>query len=368
MEFNLADCRYCSEVSLANKEDPIGTAGTAEKWLIVEVPRPWKKNIWDNKPYFKPLIGVLIELEQSEPELSVRLMAIVPDKEYSNPDYIRVFYYFRPEKMFSQYEKHEYLIPLSELITLARAILLEPQQLPEFTSYRQPTNDIREILVCTHTQVDTACGRYGTPLYTKLKKDYADVSEGKLRVWQTSHFGGHKFAPTLIDFPSGKFWGHLQPEVLDTLIYQQGSLDSLKPYYRGWSGLEQFEQIAERAIWRQEGWEWQNYPKYGYINAKDEGNLAKIILKQILKLIPVQKAKLLLKILDRDMDWVEVTMEYFLPDSNIKQEYKVRIEVAGKVVTAGKSAKQMQLQSVKQYHVVNLSKISSEERVKVLPY
>ena len=363
---NLANCRYCSEVSLANQEDPIGTAGTAEKWLIVEVPRPWKKNIWEHKPNFKPLIGVLIELEQLEPNPSLRLMAIAPDKEYSQPDYIRVFYYFRPGEMFSQYEKQEYLVPSSQLVPLVRAIILEPQQLSQFTSYQQQTKDIREILVCTHTHYDTACGRYGTPLYTKLRKEYATVSSGKLRVWQTSHFGGHKFAPTLIDFPSGRFWGHLQPEVLDTLIYQRGSLDALKPYYRGWSGLGQFEQIAEREIWMKEGWEWQNYPKYGYIVAKDKGNIAKIILKQILKLIPIPKIKFLLQKLEKDVNWVEVFIEYLSPDNTTKQGYKVRIELKGKVMTAGKSAKQMQLKPVKQYHVVNLNKIPAQDRVKVL--
>ena len=365
---NLANCRYCSEVSLANQEDPIGTAGTAEKWIVVEVPRPWKKDIWNHKPYFKPLMGIVIELEQLEPDLSFRLMAIAPDKEYSQPNYIRVFYYFRPGKMFSQYEKQEYLVPLSQLVPLVRAILIEPQQLPEFANYQQPTNDIREILVCTHTQVDTACGRYGTPLYTKLRKDYAPVSARKLRVWQTSHFGGHKFAPTLIDFPSGRFWGHLQPEVLDILIDQRGSLEALRPYYRGWSGLEQFEQIAEREIWMKEGWTWQNHPKSGYIVTKDRGSIVKIVIKQILQLIPIPRIKFLLKRLDRDVNWVEVFIEYLSPNNNIKQGYKVRIESKGKVMTAGKSAKEMKLQPVKQYHVVNLTKISSQDRVKILSH
>ena len=48
---DLSECRYCSEVSLAQGEDPIGTAGVAEQWLIIEVPRPWKKNLWQEKTF-----------------------------------------------------------------------------------------------------------------------------------------------------------------------------------------------------------------------------------------------------------------------------------------------------------------------------
>ena len=38
---NLVDCRYCSQVSKANGEDPIGSAPQIDYWIIVEVPQPW---------------------------------------------------------------------------------------------------------------------------------------------------------------------------------------------------------------------------------------------------------------------------------------------------------------------------------------
>jgi len=34
------DCRFCSLVSQNNGEDPIGTAGTYDRWLIIELPLP----------------------------------------------------------------------------------------------------------------------------------------------------------------------------------------------------------------------------------------------------------------------------------------------------------------------------------------
>ncbi|MGD1920258.1 MAG: sucrase ferredoxin [Pleurocapsa sp.] len=352
---DISTCRYCSEVSQLQGEDPIGTAGTAAEWLIIEVPRPWKKDIWQEKAEYKPIIGILMELERRNPNLSLRLMAIATDKEYSQPSKIRVFYYSRPGNMFANYEKQEYIVANSQLIALVKALLLEPEKLEEFAGICQNTVDIRDILVCTHTQWDTACGRYGTPLYEKLRKNYAPKSQGKLRIWHTSHFGGHKFAPTLIDFPSGRFWGHLKPEVLDMLVHQQGDLTQLRPYYRGWSGMEQFAQIAEREIWLKEGWEWANYLKSGRIVTCDRGNLFKILLGLILKILPIKKAKLLLQKLNRNPNWAEVEISYSTND--IQGIYKIRIEAKGNVMTAGKSGKQMQLKPVKQYATSRITKL-----------
>ncbi|MEM8718467.1 MAG: sucrase ferredoxin [Cyanobacteria bacterium P01_G01_bin.39] len=357
---DISTCRYCSEVSQLQGEDPIGTAGVADEWLIIEVPRPWKKDVWQEKPEFRPIISILLELEQRNPNLSLRLMAIAPDRKYSQPGKIRVFYYSRLESMFARYEKQEYVVDTSQLISLVKAILLEPKTLKQFERDQQNTTNIREMLVCTHTQWDTACGRYGTPLYEKLRKSYAPESEGELRIWHTSHFGGHKFAPTLIDFPSGRFWGHLKPELLDTLIYEQGDLTQIKPCYRGWSGMEKFAQIAEREIWLKEGWSWKDYPKSGRILKRDRGNILKILLRLILKLLPIKKAKLLLDQLDRDLNWAEVEITYCPQNEDFKEAYRVRIEAKANILTASKSAKQMQLKPVKQYSVSRIEKLAKE--------
>ncbi len=43
--------------------------------------------------------------------------------------------------------------------------------------------------------------------------------------------------------------------MLDLLVHRNGPVADLHPFYRGWCGLKQFEQIAEREIWMQEGWQ-----------------------------------------------------------------------------------------------------------------
>lgn len=86
---------------------------------------------------------------------------------------------------------------------------------------------------------------------------------GQLRVWRCSHFGSHQLAPTLVDLPEGRCWGHLEPEVLELLVKRNEPVAGLRQFYRGWAGLTQFEQIAEREIWIREGWDWLDYLKAG---------------------------------------------------------------------------------------------------------
>lgn len=332
----LTDCRFCSLISKANKEDPIGTAGTCNHWLIIEIPKPWPQKIHQENPTIKSLLGLFQELV-SQYGIKLKPILIAPDREYSNPGFTRLFYYYRPVKLFSQFEKQEFIVPENKATALVTAIfkqlMQQPNDLSEFVQYQQQTSHIRELMICTHTQVDLACGRFGTPIYRQLRKEYAPASNGKLRVWQTTHFGGHQFAPTLIDLPHGCLWGHLEPDVLDLLVHRNGSVSGLREYYRGWTGLNKFEQIAEREIWMEFGWSWLNNLKAGKLLAIEE-------------VAEGQKA-----------DWAEVRIDFAATDGSTTGAYEARIEACGEVISAFNSAKEMELEAVKQYRVSRLVKV-----------
>ncbi|MEM9163674.1 MAG: sucrase ferredoxin, partial [Cyanobacteria bacterium P01_F01_bin.4] len=89
-------CRYCSVVSKANGEDPIGTAVTAAQWLFIEVPQPWAKDPWQGQ---SPESLEVFQLIEQTPRLwqQLRIVAIAPDKVYSQPGHCHVFFYRKPE-------------------------------------------------------------------------------------------------------------------------------------------------------------------------------------------------------------------------------------------------------------------------------
>lgn len=63
-----------------------------------------------------------------------------------------------------------------------------------------------KFLVCTHGSRDICCGSLGPRLAQALR------AAGHQEVWEVSHIGGHRFAPTLWHLPSWRFYGRLPLE------------------------------------------------------------------------------------------------------------------------------------------------------------
>ncbi len=254
---------------------------------------------------------------------------IAPDSPYADPNGRRVLILQQPTPLFTNYTRVEYILPEDKLLSLSIEFLTDPlgsKFRSKFENHEQPNQIIRDLMICTHGNVDVACARFGNPIYKQLRQTYCHDS---LRVWRCSHFGGHNFAPTLLDLPTGHCWGHLDLQALNPLVNRQGPVASLRPYYRGWCGLESFEQIAEREIWIQQGWEWLTYSKQGQILSQGG---------------------------DPDQpDWAEVEIEYVSQNGQIRGSYQARIEACGEVITQFDSGEDQRLESVKQYKVVSLT-------------
>jgi len=325
------DCRFCSTVSKANGHDPIGSAWPYDQWLVIETPQPWE-SLWVEHPVLHPIYGQLIQPLWDQ-GVQVNSLAIAPDRDYSTPGHTRILHYRRPAGLFAQLQKQEFLVPADKIYPLAAALLQQPDQLPQFEPCRQPTDQVRDLMVCTHGNVDVACARFGSPIYEQLRKNYAASSNGRLRVWRCSHFGGHVFAPTLVDLPTGHYWGHLEPKMLDLLVHHKGLVADLRLFYRGWCGLKPFEQMAEREIWLQAGWQWLTYLKRGETiatartaNEEDEA------------------------------DWAEVRIEYTSPDGSVNGAYTAKIETCGTVLTQWRSGHDQPVVETKQYRVSQILK------------
>jgi hypothetical protein len=357
----LTDCRFCAQVSKAVGEDPIGTARTVDCWLVLELAQPWTEKLFQEDPRITPLIELFKQLFMKH-GVQMSPVLIVPDADHSQPGHTRVMFYRRPQAQFAGFEKQEFIVPETEFTRLATALMKhvmgQPNELSQFEPYRQDTSHIRDIMVCTHGNVDAACARFGFPIYKTLRHEYAAQSDGTLRVWRCSHFGGHKFAPTLIDLPTGQYWGHLAPDVLDALVHRQGEVSQLRSHYRGWSGLSKFEQIAEREIWMQQGWDWLSYHKSGETLGKGLRGI-KRYLYPVLRWVPLKRVQAFLQQWTNDATWAEVRIDFTNPAENTSGAYLARVEVCGEVTTAAKSPKsgeEIQLATVPQYRVARLEK------------
>ncbi|WP_017328324.1 sucrase ferredoxin [Synechococcus sp. PCC 7336] len=331
------DCRYCSAVSQASGETPIGTAGSLDHWIAIALPQPRPRQLWAARPLLAPLeqLPKAIAIRRGQ---RLRLVAISSDRNDYNPDRVRVLHYYRPEGPFAEFNRSEYLLPETEVVSLVRSILSNPQARSPFQHYCQKAGKgMRDLFVCTHTRHDLACGRYGTPLFRLLYRKYNHLD--RLRVWQSSHFGGHRFAPTLMDFPSGHCWGHLNSdrleEVLETLVERQGECQILKPFYRGWAGTHKFGQLLESELWMQTGWDWLSYRRSARVVQPNLSGL-RAFLWQALRIVPGRRALNGRDALAMAARQAEVRLDYNRPDGKA-ESCRARIEVCGQVATMARS-------------------------------
>ena len=82
--------------------------------------------------------------------------------------------------------------------------------------------------VCTNGRHDPCCAAHGTPVYHELV-----ACAGAERVWQTTHIGGHRMAATLIAFPAGIVYGHVDPPDVEAIVSNQRAGYLLTHKYRG---------------------------------------------------------------------------------------------------------------------------------------
>lgn len=114
------------------------------------------------------------------------------------------------------------------------------------------------VLVCTNGARDACCALEGRPAAAFLAERLRGRPAGLLRrgsgadVWESSHLGGHRFAPTLAVLPAGVLLGGLGPDpealadAVEDLLAGRPVLDG----YRGRSTFTAAEQAAETAVRR----------------------------------------------------------------------------------------------------------------------
>lgn len=99
------------------------------------------------------------------------------------------------------------------------------------------------VLVCAHGRRDACCARLGPPLFDALAQRLAPD-----RLWQSSHLGGHRFAPNVLVLPFGIQLGRIPHErasdVAKLLVEERIPLD----LYRGRTIYEPAVQAAEVAV------------------------------------------------------------------------------------------------------------------------
>lgn len=214
-----------------------GTASTATNWILVEQPGPWG---WDAVHQSRLSRSVAGALRSVVRELLIRVVLIRRSGGRTGPRGRHCFLvHSGPD---APWMEHALLGRLDDLldVDLAGFATGRPTGLG-----RMETDPL--FLVCTNGARDPCCAERGRPLAATLDKEFED------RVWECSHIGGDRFAPNLVCFPHGVYFGRVAPEDGAQIArdFEAGVLDL--GHYRGRSCYPFEVQAAEYFARRESG-------------------------------------------------------------------------------------------------------------------
>ena len=239
-----ADDLRCSVITAALGEQPTGSAGGAHRYLLVELPLPWPKKI-DSHPVLAEVRTPTPGTTESSTILGIR------SSDATEVSTHRIICYERTTP-FRGFERSEFIVKRVDLAATVTSLLtdganeLDPARVDD-------SRDVEDLLLCTHGSRDRCCGQLGTLLHLELDGALPE----HVRMWRTSHTGGHRFAPTGILFPSGTAWSSLSAELTIDIVNQTIPTDRLTHHFRGNVGVSgRPAQIAEGHRFLESGWDW----------------------------------------------------------------------------------------------------------------
>jgi hypothetical protein len=268
----MTDRTLCNCMAWVKGLDPVGYAAPIQRLLALEVGLPWKRTVLDSLP--RALQSVLERAKVMGGNIInamglSQLLLIAPDQHGTVFNRRRALVWERPSAPFARFTRREYLLPEEVLTDFGCAMSFRPEYLPQFDCYVvNEGHSLQDFLVCTHGSRDVACGRFGYRLYDRLIR--LTASNPQVRIWRASHFGGHVFAPTMVELPSGIFWGNLYDDRAEQIVERRGDVAHARAHYRGWSGAARgFAQAAEREMLLSEGWHWLDTARTVQVTAQD---------------------------------------------------------------------------------------------------
>lgn len=208
--------------SVDSRNEPLlGTATHALRWIVVEHPGPWPRNALDAA------------------NLDPRL------RDWQDLPGVRVLLARHPSRRGKRERVWLFNSERHELVSGDAALL---DQVPEWLVAPLVATPTTEpiVFVCTHAKRDQCCAIEGRRVVDELANS---------SVWECSHLGGHRFAPTALLLPAGLHLGRLDSAHALRALHDP-TPSTLKPFLRGDVRWEPRQQIA--AALAAQAWECTN--------------------------------------------------------------------------------------------------------------
>ena len=99
-----------------------------------------------------------------------------------------------------------------------------------------------QYFVCTNAKRDLCCAKFGRPTYAAIHRALPD------RVWQTTHVGGHRYAPNILELPSANLYGRVFANDVPEFLAITERKETAWRFLRGNCALTQVAQTAQQVL------------------------------------------------------------------------------------------------------------------------
>lgn len=223
--------RSCSELHRERGGPLLGTAPEMEALVLVECRRPWDGKVHKSAD-FPAGLKEAVKRAESCSGCDVKLLATPSNRSADELREVRVYRRARSGSVS--------LVRLAWDGSQASADALVQALL---TSDGEPAPPL--LLVCTHGSRDRCCGSLGYPLAEAVRAEAGDW----LEVLETSHIGGHRYAPTALSVNQWRCYGDMRVEEAPAFVRHLRAGTVLPGRHRGACWLDEKEQVAEGAPW-----------------------------------------------------------------------------------------------------------------------
>ncbi|MCP3803647.1 sucrase ferredoxin [Allokutzneria sp. A3M-2-11 16] len=221
---------------LAAAEPLAGTAPVAATWLCLEQPGPWGNDALVDS-HLDRRVGA--ELARRMKETGIRIVLI--RRPGRHPD----LHHPRPRRVYLASTR-------PGTSWLRRHTIEDPEELLDLdftTPFGTLTTDPL-LLVCTNGKRDRCCALLGRPIAAELAAEHGEA------IWESTHTGGHRFAPAVVALPTGYVHGRLDGPQTRELLKATAAGEMMLQGCRGratWSREGQAAELAVRGIIREVG-------------------------------------------------------------------------------------------------------------------
>ncbi|WP_194911726.1 sucrase ferredoxin [Catenulispora rubra] len=236
----------CSVLSRELGEPLAGTGAVARAWLLVEQPGPWgRAAVTESR--LDPELGAELEGRTAGTQVRLALIRRVEDHHDSAPRHRRWFAAStHPKRTWLATGVVEYPTDLLKIDFAA----LDAGNRRAVAELEHEFVDAPLLGVCTNGKRDACCATVGRQVAVSVEALDAASGPGGLypSVWEITHLGGHRFAPTAVVLPSGYSYGRLDTAAAGRVLAEARGGRMALDGCRGRSTWPRAGQVAELAV------------------------------------------------------------------------------------------------------------------------